>query len=109
MLRLCFHQLCTLLYVSNTVSHKESNNYCIRAMLFTNTCIFVFATLYSLVIGSASVVSSVPLAILSLAPSIILSLIAFVIIKTILIIAKKEDETELEIDSNIANNEEQSD
>ena len=46
--------------------------------------LFVFGLLYSLIIGKASVVSSAPLALLSLLPSILLSAIAWIIKKTVL-------------------------
>ena len=46
--------------------------------------LFVFALLYLLVIGRASVVSSVPLAILSFLPSILLSLVTWVMKSTML-------------------------
>ena len=46
--------------------------------------IFVFALLYSLVIGRASVVNSAPLALLSLLPSILISIAAWVMKSTLL-------------------------
>lgn len=57
-------------------------------VLLTITLIYffllIFALLYSLVIGRASVVSSAPLAILSLVPSILISLAAWIMKSTIL-------------------------
>ena len=41
--------------------------------------LFVFGLLYSLIIGKASVVSSAPLALLSLLPSILVSAMAWII------------------------------
>ena len=46
--------------------------------------LFVFALLYSLVIGRASVVSSAPLAVLSLLPSVLISVAAWILKSTIL-------------------------
>ena len=46
--------------------------------------LFIFALLYSLVIGRASVVSSAPLAVLSLLPSILISIAAWVMKSTML-------------------------
>ena len=46
--------------------------------------LFIFALLYSLVIGRASVISSAPLAILSLLPSILISIAAWVMKSTLL-------------------------
>ncbi|MCG8621991.1 MAG: hypothetical protein MJE68_08365, partial [Proteobacteria bacterium] len=46
--------------------------------------LLIFALLYSLVIGRASVVSSAPLALLSLLPSILISIAAWVMKSTIL-------------------------
>ena len=45
---------------------------------------FIFALLYSLVIGRASVVSSAPLAVLSLLPSMLMSIVAWVMKSTML-------------------------
>ena len=46
--------------------------------------LFVFALLYSLVIGRASVVSSAPLAVLSLLPSVLISVAAWFLKSTIM-------------------------
>ena len=46
--------------------------------------LFIFALLYSLVIGRASVVNSAPLALLSLLPSILISIAAWVMKSTML-------------------------
>ena len=54
--------------------------------------LFVFGLLYSLIIGKASVVSSAPLALLSLLPSILVSAMAWVIKKSVLDDGKKTDE-----------------
>ena len=52
--------------------------------MFLYFFLFVFGLLYSLIIGRASVVSSAPLAVLSLLPSILISIAAWIIKKTLL-------------------------
>ena len=54
--------------------------------------LFVFGLLYSLIIGKASVVSSAPLALLSLLPSILVSAMAWIIKKTVFDNGKESDE-----------------
>ena len=53
-------------------------------LMFLYFFLFVFGLLYSLIIGRASVVSSAPLAVLSLLPSILISIAAWIIKKTLL-------------------------
>lgn len=53
-------------------------------LIFLYFFLFVFGLLYSLIIGKASVVSSAPLALLSLLPSILVSAMAWIIKKTVL-------------------------
>ena len=62
--------------------------------------LFIFALLYSLVIGRASVVSSAPLAVLSLLPSILISIAAWVMKSTMLNNGNdvKDEDKENEID-----------
>ena len=57
---------------------------CFIALNFLYFFLFVFGLLYSLIIGRASVVSSAPLALLSLLPSILVSAMAWIIKKTVL-------------------------
>ena len=56
----------------------------ILMILFLYFFLFIFALLYALVIGRASVVSSAPLAVLSLLPSILISIAAWVMKSTML-------------------------
>ena len=58
--------------------------WCVMSLFLIYFFLFVFALLYSLVIGKASVVSSAPLAILSLLPSIIISIAAWLLKSTML-------------------------
>ena len=57
---------------------------CFIALNFLYFFLFIFGLLYSLIIGKASVVSSAPLALLSLLPSILISAMAWIIKRTIL-------------------------
>ena len=73
------------------VCDKEDDNqklkpvvWCVMSLFLIYFFLFVFALLYSLVIGKASVVSSAPLAILSLLPSIIISIAAWLLKSTML-------------------------
>ena len=52
--------------------------------------LFIFALLYSLVIGRASVASSAPLALLSLLPSILISILAWILKSTLLETAENQ-------------------
>ena len=60
--------------------------------------LFIFALLYSLVIGRASVVSSAPLAVLSLLPSILLSIAAWIMRSTLLENNEHDDTTDNDTD-----------
>ena len=67
------------------------NNLCLKVSMWIILVVtlvyfflFVFALLYSLVIGRASVVSSAPLAVLSLLPSVLISVTAWILKSTIL-------------------------
>ena len=61
-------------------------------LIFLYFFLFVFGLLYSLIIGKASVVSSAPLALLSLLPSILVSAMAWIIKKTVLDNGSESDE-----------------
>jgi hypothetical protein len=69
-------------------------------LMFLYFFLFVFGLLYSLIIGRASVVSSAPLAVLSLLPSILISIAAWIIKKTLLdekpttVYVTKDEETQ---------------
>lgn len=81
-------------YLSKGVTLKDckgtklDNNWIKCLMWLLSGCLanflFVFALLYSLVIGRASVVSSTPLAILSLLPLILISIAAWLLRSTML-------------------------
>ena len=58
--------------------------WCILMVTLVYFFLFVFSLLYSLVIGRASVVSSAPLAILSLLPSVLISVAAWILKSTML-------------------------
>ena len=71
--------------------HIICNNLCLKVsmwIILVVTLVYffllVFALLYSLVIGRASVVSSAPLAVLSLLPSVLISVAAWILKSTIL-------------------------
>ena len=78
-------------YISKGVTMKACNNFsndhilvkcfiwCVMCIFLVYFFVFVFALLYALVIGKASVVTSAPLAILSLLPSIIISIAAWLL------------------------------
>ena len=102
--------VCLTTYIQNgapcTSKHHGKNTVFKIAVWFILTLVqvyfflFVFALLYSLVIGRASVVSSAPLAILSLLPSILLSIAAWIMRSTLLENNEHEDTTDVDTDGN---------
>ena len=90
---------------TNTGGNEEDRNCCKHPFIkFLAWCVltitliyyflFIFSLLYALVIGRASVVSSAPLAILSLLPSILISIAAWIIKSTLLDDNSEDDGTE---------------
>ena len=75
--------LCIKLY-NNIVNFAKRVIFIILIILLLYFFLLIFALLYALVIGRASVVSSAPLALLSLLPSILISIAAWVMKSTML-------------------------
>ena len=68
--------------------------WCVLTVTLIYFFLFIFSLLYALVIGRASVVSSAPLAVLSLLPSILISIAAWIMKSTLLEDNNKDDGTE---------------
>ena len=86
--------VCLTTYIQNGAPHISNNKWknaawkffiwCTLTLLQVYFFLFIFAVLYSLVIGRASVISSAPLAVLSLLPSILISIAAWIMKSTFL-------------------------
>ena len=99
----------SIMYVTTYIKHvQDTNKVKILFYSFFLTVVllyfflFIFALLYSLVIGRASVVSSAPLAVLSLLPTILISVAAWLMKSTLLKNTKSDNEEE-EQEDGIAN------
>ena len=74
-------------------NYLQTSWYIVLCILLVCFFLFIFAVLHLLVIGRASVVSSAPLAVLSLLPSILISIAAWIIKSTLLENNEHDDDT----------------
>ena len=95
--------VCLTTYIQNGAPHISEDKWknaackifiwCTLPLIQVYFFLFIFALLYLLVIGRASVVSSAPLAVLSLLPSILISIAAWIIKSTLLVSNEHDNDT----------------